>query len=249
MSFPADQAQLFAEFAHAAVEVDSTADFTALIAKFVQPLLPHGLLLAVVGQLDFEHLRVHQHIAINYPKEIEAQLVHPINIRERPLLQRWLHTRAPVIACTQTDVAQMSERERFEAQTFNLGRLALHGLPDLTSRMGSYFSFAQVTEDLSSIYLERVLKVVTPLLHVALTQATWCTQPGITETYRLTGIELELLTWVAAGRSNEEMARLRARSPATIRNQLATLYRKLGVSSRAEAAALLLSGVIHVPSP
>lgn len=54
---------------------------------------------------------------------------------------------------------------------------------------------------------------------------------------QLTPTELGLLQMLAAGRSNEEIAQLRSRSPATVRNQLSVLYQKLGVARRAEAVA------------
>ncbi len=49
--------------------------------------------------------------------------------------------------------------------------------------------------------------------------------------------ERELLQLLSAGYSNEKIAELRNRSPATVRNQLSTLYQKLGVARRTEALA------------
>jgi glycosyltransferase involved in cell wall biosynthesis/DNA-binding CsgD family transcriptional regulator len=54
---------------------------------------------------------------------------------------------------------------------------------------------------------------------------------------RLTRAEQHLLQLLAAGRSNDEIAALRRRSAATIRNQLSSLYQKLGVTRRVEAVA------------
>lgn len=249
MRLSTKQAIQFADFALAATAVANEADFRALIERQVQPLLPHGILLAVIGQLNFEHLTVHRHVAINYPEWAKDQVIQPINIRDRPLLQRWLHTRAPVIACPVADRALMSEREIYESEAIGLGRLALHGLPDLTSRMGSYFSFAQVPPDIDKAELTQRLTIMTPLLHIALFQATRSGSDASPPARNLTAIEQELLVWLAAGRSNDEMAQLRQRSPATIRNQLAKLYEKLGVSTRAEAVAFALSEALHVPEP
>ncbi|MEY4765194.1 MAG: hypothetical protein RI907_1867 [Pseudomonadota bacterium] len=244
-----DHAHHFARFAQQAVQVTNIAGFRRLVADHVQPLLPHGLFLAVIGQLEFDHLKVLQHVAMGYPAEAVSQLTQPINIRERPLLQQWLHTRLPVVVCTQLDRAQMSPHERAEAEQLQFGRLAIHGMPDLTCRMGSYFSFARVDERPDAAEVTQTLTMLTPLLHVALTQATSDQWQHLEQTFKLTGIEQELLGWIAAGRTNEEIARLRQRSPATIRNQLATLYVKLGVANRAEAASLLLSGLRQVPGP
>lgn len=249
MRLTTEQARQFTDFAEAVIAVRSELEFRGLVEKHVQNLLPHGILLAVIGQLNFEHLSVHHHIAINYPEWALEQVTQPINIRERPLLQRWLHTRAPVIACPINDRDLMSERERFECDVIGLGRLALHGVPDLTSRMGSYFSFARVSMNIADAELERLLALMIPLLHIALVQVTRHEAKASASASSLTGIERELLVWLAAGRTNDEMARLRVRSPATIRNQLAKLYRKLGVSTRAEAVAFVLSESQNIPDP
>jgi DNA-binding CsgD family transcriptional regulator len=250
MHMTGEEARCFANFAEAAVCVTDKASFQELVRDHVTPLVPHGFMLAVIGQLHFDHLTVHHHIGVNYPDWALAHVTQPVNIRERPLLQRWLHTRAPVIACTVRDRNLMSEREIVEATLIGMGRLALHGLPDLTSRMGSYFSFANVATGPDDQTLAHRLRVMTPLLHVALFQATRDDiGSGHRKTQNLTPIESELLKWLAAGRTNEEMASLRQRSPATIRNQLAKLYAKLGVATRAEAVALALSEALNVPDP
>lgn len=55
----------------------------------------------------------------------------------------------------------------------------------------------------------------------------------------LTRAEREVVRDVLAGCATTEIARIRGRSPRTVANQLASIYRKLGVSSRAELAARL----------
>jgi len=55
----------------------------------------------------------------------------------------------------------------------------------------------------------------------------------------LTRAEREITSGTLAGHSTAAIARLRGRSQRTIANQLASIYRKLGVSSRAELAARL----------
>lgn len=56
----------------------------------------------------------------------------------------------------------------------------------------------------------------------------------------LSAAEREVAGDAASGLSNAAIATKRARSPRTIANQLASIFRKLGVSSRAELAARLL---------
>ena len=57
------------------------------------------------------------------------------------------------------------------------------------------------------------------------------------ERLELSERERELLGLLSAGHSNAQIAELRHRSPATVRNQVWALYQKLGVARRAEAIA------------
>ena len=54
----------------------------------------------------------------------------------------------------------------------------------------------------------------------------------------LTAAELEVVALVLDGLSNQQIAQRRAVARSTIRKQLEGIYRKLGVGSRAELAAL-----------
>jgi DNA-binding CsgD family transcriptional regulator len=53
----------------------------------------------------------------------------------------------------------------------------------------------------------------------------------------LTPAERQVALAALAGLSNAEIARMRGSSPRTVANQLAKIFRKLGVRSRAELAA------------
>ncbi|HEY4243297.1 MAG TPA: helix-turn-helix transcriptional regulator [Kofleriaceae bacterium] len=53
----------------------------------------------------------------------------------------------------------------------------------------------------------------------------------------LTAAERQVTLAVLSGLSNAEVARMRGSSPRTIANQLATIFKKLGVHSRSELAA------------
>ena len=58
----------------------------------------------------------------------------------------------------------------------------------------------------------------------------------------LSAAEREVARLVLEGNSNAAIARERGTSPRTVANQLAALYRKLGVRSRAELAARVIEG-------
>lgn len=52
-----------------------------------------------------------------------------------------------------------------------------------------------------------------------------------------------MLDYLQLGLQNREIAEALGSSPHTVRNQLASAFRKLGASTRSEAVALLLGGV------
>lgn len=55
----------------------------------------------------------------------------------------------------------------------------------------------------------------------------------------LTEAEAEVVRLVLDGKSNKDIAAARATSERTVANQLASIYRKLGVNSRSELASRL----------
>ena len=59
-------------------------------------------------------------------------------------------------------------------------------------------------------------------------------------TPRLNPSEIHMLEWLAAGRTNAQIAQCVGRSVKTIGNQLTRVYAKLGVVNRAEAVAMYL---------
>ena len=57
------------------------------------------------------------------------------------------------------------------------------------------------------------------------------------ETAALSEAEQEIMHWLAQGKTNMQIAHLRGRSAATVRNQLHSVFRKLGVETRTQAVA------------
>ena len=63
--------------------------------------------------------------------------------------------------------------------------------------------------------------------------------PASMEQYLLTPREMDVLTWVAKGKTNRDIAEILGMSPRTVNKHLEHIYVKLGVETRAAAAALV----------
>lgn len=59
--------------------------------------------------------------------------------------------------------------------------------------------------------------------------------------YQLTPRELEVLAWIARGKTNRDIAEILGMSPRTVNKHLEHIFVKLGVETRAAAAALVAS--------
>jgi DNA-binding NarL/FixJ family response regulator len=91
----------------------------------------------------------------------------------------------------------------------------------------------QAREDVQQYSRERGLAGYDGLLGLGDGEPTRRSEP-----LTLSERDRELLRWLSAGHSNAQIAELRRRSPATVRNQVCALYEKLGVSKRVEAVAI-----------
>lgn len=122
----------------------------------------------------------------------------------------------------------------------DIGRAHALGVEGLALRSGSLIELADV--------VERVLKhepVIVPALQPSLAGALHlaagappAAQPDGALPYgALSGRELEMLGFLAQGRTNREIAAVLSLSLATVKTHLVRLYSKLGVGSRSEALA------------
>jgi DNA-binding CsgD family transcriptional regulator len=91
-------------------------------------------------------------------------------------------------------------------------------------------------------------KPAEPPLGVEVDRLTWCGEELVVLSYplqgedalaRLSDAEREVLRALLEGHTTAEIAASRGRAARTVANQVAKIFRKLGVGSRAELTALL----------
>ena len=238
---PGDE-QLLYQLARDCIDCRNPHDFARIVRSSARALLPHSSLMAVLGRIDLEHVQIVHIESVDYPAAGVLALRRLGNLRDRPALMHWLQSRSPMVLDLGRDAHMMSELERQEVVTLKLGRVAAHGVVDLMARSGSYLSFAGVDESLLRETVEQRLNLIVPHLHQALVACHLREQQHAPAAGgALTSTEHEILRWVSAGRTTAEIAQMRGRSSATVRNQLTVIFQKLGVRNRAEAVRIALA--------
>ena len=225
------------ELVNLCLECQDLAQFKNILMGPLPSLLPHVGMIAVIGEIDLNHLHVLRLIEVNAPPALAQSLGQPLRVSDRSALNSWLTHREPMVLGRDEANVEISNIEAREISEYRMGCVAAHGEVDLVARSGSYFSFFGVEQDLSVIEVRRRLGCVIPPLHQAFMRLHKMSgvEGGGARQNRLTATEIEILEWVSAGRSNIEIAQLRGRSVATVRNQLHRIYEKLGVAGRVEA--------------
>lgn len=212
--------------------LESTDDFRKFIRKFIKPLIPHGMMIAVIGRVTFDMLRMEHVIGVDYPQEFIDQLKRETSLSEHRAVLHWLKTRKPLLIDSVVAERMLTEKAKREIEHFKLGNLAIHGHLDITGRMASYYSFAQVPPPLTERHT-LMLEVLVPHIHFALMKVIPAAS-GVAA-LGLSKKEMEILRWVVSGKTNREIATILNKSELTVRNQLHKLFVRLGASNRAQA--------------
>jgi DNA-binding CsgD family transcriptional regulator len=229
----------YLQFVIKSMAVSSYPAFLELLKNELMPLLPFKMLICGLGYITAEGtIQPHKLISVDFPVGYLQSIGTSDGGFISPTMSNWVQTRQPQLfeqgvpynAETQPDWLAKVRR-------YGLNNMISHGVHDLQGRCTSYFCFGNLPSPLSVRYVG-LLEMVVPILHATLLK--------IIEQVPLLGIEpalfedispreLELLQWLAAGKTQKEMAAGLFLSAHTIRNHLNRVYAKLGVHKATEA--------------
>lgn len=154
-----------------------------------------------------------------------------------PIMMRdWLSHRQPQVLSP--DRSNCNADWLSLAQRSRLKNIAAHGITFGDGSISAYFSFSRLPSlDMRTPYL---LEILTPYLSFALcrTLATE-TVSSKSETAQvvISAREAEVLNWIKQGKTNAEIAQIMGLSPATIKNHVHHLLKRLNVHTRGQAVA------------
>lgn len=218
------------------IKCSTEDEFKDLIRRHVRPLLPHGCMIAAVGHLIFGMIAADVLLGVDYPLGMIEGLRDGTRMTERAFMMRWYESRKPQAMDLRVNPELLSPLEREEAERYELQNIVAHGLVDIDGRAGSYFSFSRLPEPPGETEC-RVLEQIVPHLHQALTRSVPFDSPALESVIELTARELEILHCLVDGYAVKHISSLLGTSQRTIRTQLHSIYRKLGVSGKGEAIA------------
>lgn len=90
-------------------------------------------------------------------------------------------------------------------------------------------------------YIDHALRQVEHLPHQSVSQGN--ITPRFAQDHLLTTREREILQWIALGKTNDEIGSILGFSIYTVKNNVQSIFRKLNVSNRAQAVAVLARNV------
>lgn len=221
----------------------------------VQNFLPHDILLACWG--EFGNGGYHIDVISRLPS-IRTTTVMERNIEPmvRGLHERWQHSARSAFAVSMPSgiVVGRADQDCGVTEAFAVMRTAIvHGLRDHRGRQDCfYIALSRLLQLPDAVH--RNFEVLLPYVDAALRRVAHLPvqYPGpgpvgadgaalhsALAALGLSGRETEIMLWVRAGKTNQEIGLILHISTFTVKNHLKRIYKKLDVRNRAQAVARL----------
>lgn len=211
----------------------------------VQTLLPHEILICSVRDGAAGGLHVERFSSTRYFRDehLEAVLRPNDGVLTR-IMGAWERSGQPCVAPAQEHAKECYPHcpvEWGDALRRNeLKNAASHGVHGLDGQVQGFFTFARVNVDLDE-RLGLILELLTPCLYATYTRMLREEGRAIAGRTRILPVlserEVEVLRWVALGKTNAEIGEILEVSQYTIKNHVQNTIRKFGVRTRGQAVA------------
>ncbi|MFZ3193566.1 MAG: LuxR C-terminal-related transcriptional regulator [Moraxellaceae bacterium] len=208
--------------------------FESLMRHEVRALIPHDGVVMGYGTIQQNQVMMNDFVAVDYNLAMLAEMSLHTSFEERPVLKVWLERQQPMILTPAVLQEIGSAYELEEMLKFELHPMLIHGQRDLSGNMSSYFSFSRCKATPEQACAD--IAALMPFLHVLLTRAMVSRRRYFR--YDLSGKEQKIMAYLGKGYSNKEIAEFLDCSQFTIKNQVATILRKMNASNRTEAIYL-----------
>ncbi len=243
--------------------VKSLAELGEFIRTRIREVFPHKV--AVCSLVETTRTRLLKMINVDFPAEHLRTFVLNDG-KMHGLVETWLRHQSPLLVRLDQRDDTVDSVWASSARKFNIRSAASHGVLDLGGSFFSYFCFGEVHASVQEQHKE-YLNFLIPFLHVVLVRElsrareriderltskeadTHARSPRVNDPgvrHALTQRERQILNWVSIGKTNWEISRIIDVSENTVKNHVQSIYKKLGVKNRTQAAGKAVSFAAEV---
>jgi transcriptional regulator EpsA len=259
-NFSPEDLQHFHRAVSGSLEVRSHMDLLIWLQGDMQHYLPHEVLIVAWGDLGKSNLQHDVISAIPGVRSLNAD-TKDVNALMARLHGTWVaNGRRPTsLSCEDSSLLVYgSDQKSALGQVLKKMRSALvHGVVDRRSALDCLYVTFSGNSTAAGTGLSAMARVL-PYLDMALRQVAHLphqlpeptdpdqqTQPRVVQDFGLSERELEVMKWVAAGKTNPEIGSILDLSEFTIKNHLKRIFVKLDVINRAQAVGRFKSLAPH----
>jgi transcriptional regulator EpsA len=224
-----------------AVRVKKRSDFFSWVQGVFQGIMAHEVLVCAIADRAPRSYRMEWMASRPIDESRFAELCDGTGALMHRLIALWEQGGHRPLLLKGSSGADSAHGIAAEIQRLELDNVAAHGIPDAEGYAACFFSFSKLPGGLRPEHAT-ALELIVPYLHASWARAVCDAgkQPAgnlIVARQILTGREVEILTWVEQGKSNNEIAQILGISHLTVKNHVQKILRKLNVQNRAQAVA------------
>ena len=217
---------------NACCAVQTLEEFRDLVAVRLRALLPHSMTLACL--VDLSNQRVLKCINTDFDESLLQYLLGESRILRSPLMLCWKKKQMPFYVNDVEVMAKLDPAWVVSARKHQVKNAIVHGVVDISGRLGSYFSLVNSGEDWSAKHCQ-ILNILIPSLHVALKRVLTNEVVKKIDASKLSLREVQVIQLLQNGKTNKQMALVLGISEHTVRNHMRNAFEKLKVKNRAQA--------------
>ncbi len=185
---------------------------------------------------------IEQIIAVELPADYLRSISGPAGTLMCPILYDWFRTHEPQLFDSNEPLdAHIEPRWAETFRDFDLRRLAVHGHTSPCGRVVTFFGLYRLAGDARDDR-DRIRSIAVPI-HEALLRvcAPESADPSEGEVQRkVTEREMEIVRWLAAGKTNWEVGQILGISDLTVKSHVQRLLNKTGTKSRTQMVAQIM---------
>jgi DNA-binding CsgD family transcriptional regulator len=219
------------------LQADTFPAFTQFLQKDLRNIVPHHTLLCGIGRANGHAIENPRLLMLDFPVQYLWDTSNAEGALTCPIMRGWLNTRRVQLFDARIHAADVDQTWLECFNLHGLRNVAAHGIQDLESQVTSFFVFCRIPQ-FDAAYYRQALRLIVPQLHSAL--MPWINRLQLLpenpkeQSYLISDREVEVLNWLVAGKSNEQIGRLLGVTENTARSHVRNLFRKLGVRHRAQ---------------